>query len=224
MKLVANGKTLTAAVQVKLDPRIKMSPAAVAQVSQLERKLAVLVGTSSEIVLEARSASEQLEALAAKPKAPKQQIEQLGAKIEALLEGPKDPPLTGDRAPTLARTNGVATSLYKSIAIDAPPTAAQLAEAARLERELPALAKSWTALKADAPLTTTVGRRTAADQAEPAERGPRRRRVGAVPTWHLARNAHSLVPWPIRTKTRNDSGRAVCSRRSSRGLASSNAR
>jgi len=148
VKLVANGKTATGTVEVKLDPRIKLPAAVVQQQAELERHLAELVARSSELVLQGRSITEQLAALAKQPAATKvgAQTYALTVKLLAILSGPKDAPPGG--APTLGSVNGKLSGLYRMIEVDAAPTRVQLAEAKQAESELALLAKSWDVIKA----------------------------------------------------------------------------
>jgi photosystem II stability/assembly factor-like uncharacterized protein len=147
VRLVANGKTVTQSLDVRLDPRLKLTRAQATQLAQVERKVADLVTQAAQIALEARSAGEQLEAI----KAPqlKAQAAQTLAKLTLVANGPKDPPLTGEPPLTLRRTMSAASQLYRSIGVDAVPTAAQLAEIGRLERDVAAAVKAWTTAKAD---------------------------------------------------------------------------
>jgi hypothetical protein len=147
LRLVANGKTVTQTLEVRLDPRLKLTRAQATQLAQVERKVADLVTQAAQIALEARSAGEQLEAI----KAPqlKAQAAQTLAKLTLVANGPKDPPLTSEPPLTLRRAMSAASQLYRSIGVDAVPTAAQLAEIGRLERDVAAAVKAWTAAKAD---------------------------------------------------------------------------
>jgi photosystem II stability/assembly factor-like uncharacterized protein len=148
VKLTANGKTLTAALDVKLDPRVKIAPAALAQQHQLEQHLAELITRSSRLVMQAQSANDQLGKLAPKPDPLKAQVSATAAKITAVLSGPKGPRIPGrDRPPTLASVNGSFVTLYQMVEIDAAPTAAQVTEAGKAERQLAALTTSWEAIK-----------------------------------------------------------------------------
>jgi photosystem II stability/assembly factor-like uncharacterized protein len=151
VKLTANGKTLTAALEVKLDPRVKLTPAALAQQHQLEQRLAELVTRSSQLVMHAQSASAQLAKLAPTQDALKAQLAAAAAQVAAVLSGPKGPPrgpAAPDAPPGLRGVSGNLLALYRMIEVDAAPTAAQLAEANKAARELAALAKSWDALEA----------------------------------------------------------------------------
>jgi photosystem II stability/assembly factor-like uncharacterized protein len=145
--LVIDGKRLTQKVDVKLDPRVKLSRSALVAQNRLERRLANLVTRSAEVVLQARSVSEQIAAISGAPASVASQLADVKAKVTALLAPPKD--LKPGVAPPVTASNTSATlsSLYKAVAVDATPTAAQLAETDRAERDLTAIEKQWAALK-----------------------------------------------------------------------------
>ncbi len=148
--LAITAYTLTTALEVKLDPRVKLAPAALASLGELENRLAGLVHRSSQLALQARSVSTQLTKLTPQPDSLKAQISDVAAKVAAIAADPPGP--RGDdaapRAPTLGGVNGKLVTLYRMIEVDAAPTAVQLAEIARAEQELVALARSWDALAA----------------------------------------------------------------------------
>jgi photosystem II stability/assembly factor-like uncharacterized protein len=155
VRLVANGKTLTQSLDVRLDPRIRLTHAQAIQLAELERKLADLVTQTAHLALEARSTSEQLEAV----KAPqlKPQIELVLGKLALLATGPKPPPIAGEPPLTLHRAHATANELYRAVSVDAAPTAAMLAAIGRLERDAAAAGSAWTALKAElVPLNATL--------------------------------------------------------------------
>ncbi|HTJ42933.1 MAG TPA: hypothetical protein VL463_12605 [Kofleriaceae bacterium] len=139
--LVVDGKRVTRALQVKIDPRVKLGRAALVAQNKLEVRLAELVTRSSEVVLQARSVAEQLAAIKNAPAGVAPQIAELQAKVSALLES-KTPATV-----TASRTSETLSSLYKSIAVDASPTASQLDAAARAEKELVSIEQQWTALR-----------------------------------------------------------------------------
>jgi len=154
VKLTANGKTLSAALEVKPDPRIKLAPAAMAQQDQLEQQLAELVTRSSQLVVQVRSAGEQLGKLAPTQDALKTQVGNVAAKLTALLGGPgagpggPGGPAVREPPPTLGSVNSSLVTLYRMLEVDAAPTAAQTTEANKAKRDLEALSRAWDALKA----------------------------------------------------------------------------
>jgi photosystem II stability/assembly factor-like uncharacterized protein len=150
IKLTAGGKTLTTTVDVKLDPRIKLAPAVVTKIGQLEQRLADLVTRSSQLAMQAKSVTAQLGKLTAQPEPLKTQITDVSTKLAAIASDPPGPrgPAAPARPPTLGSVNGKLVTLYRMIDVDAAPTTAQLAETTKAEQELAALAKQWDALAA----------------------------------------------------------------------------
>jgi photosystem II stability/assembly factor-like uncharacterized protein len=157
VKLTTGRKTLTTTVEVKLDPRVKLGAAAVARQNQLEHRLAELVTRSSLLVMQARSASEQLGKLAPGQEPLKVRVDEVTARLAAMVSGARAPrpgpparePPGRERPPTLTSVNGKLVSLYKAIGVDAVPTAAQTAETGKAERELSVLTTSWQAIKGE---------------------------------------------------------------------------
>src|SRR6185503_8562245 len=91
IKLTAGGKTLTTTVDVKLDPRIKLAPAVVTKIGQLEQRLADLVTRSSQLAMQAKSVSAQLGKLAPQPEPLKTQISDVSTKLAAIASDPPGP-------------------------------------------------------------------------------------------------------------------------------------
>jgi hypothetical protein len=149
VKLTVDGKTLTAPLEVRLDPRIKLAPAVLAQQHQLATRLSDLVTRSSQLVLQAQSTVDQLTRLAGKPAALKDPIDATLAKATAVLSGPKGPPPAPgrERPPSLTGVSGKLVTLYRMVDIDAAPTSVQGAEVAKAERELTQLATAWVAVR-----------------------------------------------------------------------------
>ena len=80
VRLTANGRTLTAPLTITLDPRIKTPAAGIAQMFDLQMRLADMLSRSSEAVTKAKAMIAQ----ASTPKAAKDQL-------TILLSGPKEP-------------------------------------------------------------------------------------------------------------------------------------
>src|SRR6185437_6142213 len=66
VRLTVDGKSYTAPLTVKMDPRVKTPPAGLEQQFQMETRLASMMTQAGEAVLQARSAGEQLHSLAPK--------------------------------------------------------------------------------------------------------------------------------------------------------------
>ena len=149
VKLTVNGKALTAPREVRLDPRIKLAPAVLAQQHQLAVRLSDLVTRSAQRVLHAQSTLDQLARLDGKPGVPKDQVDATVARVTAVLSGPKGPPPAPgrDRPASLTSVNGKLVALYKMADVDAAPTAAIGGETSRAERELAQLVAAWDAVR-----------------------------------------------------------------------------
>ena len=140
VQLTANGKTLSAPLTIKMDPRVKTSPSALKQNFELNMRLAAVVTQSSEAVLRARSVREQLaDRMQAAKASLHNDLTQLDQKIVAVLNGSGT-----SSSPSLSSENGDAIDLYKiTNASDGSPTAAQLATADRIQQHLAPVLKQW---------------------------------------------------------------------------------
>jgi hypothetical protein len=138
--LTADGKTSTTKLEVRLDPRTKLTAGVVAQQNQLEVRLADLLARSSQLVMETRSVTEQLARLGARAEA-------LVSEVVAIANGPKEPP-AGEYTPTARGIDQTIAGLYAATAIDAAPTTAELDAATTAERELEVLDRRWRIWKA----------------------------------------------------------------------------
>ena len=147
VRLVANGRQLTAPLIVRADPRSKLSAAALASQSKLEVRLADLLTRASRLARAGRSLAEQLDALSP-PALLKPQLAELGTKLALLRSGPKDPSPSDALAPTLDGLAGKLRSLYSTSDVDAVPTAVAVSEAKTAERELLTLTTRWTTFQA----------------------------------------------------------------------------
>lgn len=152
VRLTANGRTLTAPLNIKLDPRLKTTPAGLQQMFDLEQRLASVVSRSSEAVLQAKSLQEQIEKLKATgPIA--DSVKAFSARVATALEGPENPPANAPKPASLSSVNENAYELYKLVSeVDAAPTTAQVNESAKVERDLPGVLTAWEQLlKTDLP-------------------------------------------------------------------------
>ncbi len=152
VRLTANGRSHTAPLIVKLDPRVKTTQAGLQQMFALQRRLAHLLEGTSRAVLQATSLQEQAAAIEPKD-APADALKAFKEKVTAALEGPENPPAGAPKPPGLSSLNDDADTLYGMVSpVDAAPTAAQIAATAKIERDLPAALAVWdTILKSDLP-------------------------------------------------------------------------
>jgi photosystem II stability/assembly factor-like uncharacterized protein len=152
VRLTVDGKTLSAPLIVKMDPRVKASAAALEKKFQLETRLASLLNESSEAIFEASSMREQLEKLTASTQASastKNAVEAFGKKLTALLGAPHGLFAPPSEEITLNRVNGQTSTLYGQVwQVDAEPTVAQQEALAAVERASADVLKGWHELKA----------------------------------------------------------------------------
>ena len=139
VKLTVDGRSYSAPLTVKIDPRVKTPLADLQQQYEAGKQLVRTIARTTEAVREARAAQEQIDKLAhgaAEPLAG--HLAELGKKIKAALGAEKG----------LTSVNGQASALYGEIdGADAAPTAAQSAALAKLVHDFPAVMDSWNKLK-----------------------------------------------------------------------------
>jgi hypothetical protein len=148
VRLTAGGHTFAEPLTVKMDPRVKTPPEGLAQMFQLQVRLAAMMTASSEALLEARPAHEQLQKLAGQASGPvAEAVSAFDKELSALLGGGGffAPPSS---KPTLGRVNGNAATLYGEIGrADATPTVAQMNATDETEKVFAEVSKQWTQLK-----------------------------------------------------------------------------
>ena len=140
----------TAPLTVKMDPRVKISPAALEQQFKAETRLASMMTHSTHAIMEARSLHEQLEKLASHASdALSASIKDLQKKTSTVLDGSGGTAgSTAAPAPTLTGVNGSVTTLYNEIdRADAAPTSQQAEAVAKIEKDFEAVTKQWSDLK-----------------------------------------------------------------------------
>jgi hypothetical protein len=137
----------TAPLTVRMDPRVKISPAALEQQFKTETRLASMMTRSTHAIMEARSLHDQLEKLATQASTTlSTSIKDLEKKASIILDG------TGGNAaapsPTLTAVNGSATTLYAEIdRADAAPTSQQTEAVAKTEKDFESVNGQWGSLK-----------------------------------------------------------------------------
>jgi hypothetical protein len=153
VRLTANGHAYEAPLTVKMDPRVKVSPADLQKKLEIEMQLASAVTRSSEAVMQARSIHEQLGKIAEAAKGPlKDSVKSLDEKASAVLNGPKDssgsPSSSSESEPALGASNGTLIALYKEVEkADAAPTVAAVEAFTKTESELASPLNRWEQLK-----------------------------------------------------------------------------
>jgi photosystem II stability/assembly factor-like uncharacterized protein len=149
VRLTVGGHTFTEPLTVKMDPRVKTPREGLAQMFQLQARLAAMMTASSEALLEARPAHEQLQKLAGQASGPAADaISAFDKKLAALIGGGGGFFAPPSPNPTLGRVNGNATTLYGEIGrADATPTAAQVSATDETEKVFAEVSKLWKQLK-----------------------------------------------------------------------------
>ncbi|HET7207469.1 MAG TPA: glycoside hydrolase [Terriglobales bacterium] len=150
VRLSAAGRTYTAPLTVKMDPRVKTTAVALQQQFQLEMRLASMMTPAAEAVMQARSIRDQTQKLAKQATGSvAASIKAFEQKLKTLLEGPEEPAQTNTaQAPTLSDVNSAISTDYSQVtASDAAPTAAQTALANKSEQDLATVMKTWNQLK-----------------------------------------------------------------------------
>jgi photosystem II stability/assembly factor-like uncharacterized protein len=154
VRLTVDGKSSTAPLAVKMDPRLKTSSAGLQKKFQAETHMASILTESAQALLEGGSIRAQLEKVSAQANAStKQAIEAFEKKLTALLGPPGGLFAPPSREATLGRVNGQASTLYMQVwQSDAEPTSSQLEALATTERDRSDVLKRWTEFKsADLP-------------------------------------------------------------------------
>jgi hypothetical protein len=129
-----------------MDPRVKTPPAALAQQFKLQMQLAGLMNHVAAAVLEARSVREQLDNAAKSATTTNAVVKSVQQKVAALLEEPEQPsPAT---APALSDVNSTINTLYEQVGMaDAAPTAVQMAESERVQKQANDAMQQWNEIK-----------------------------------------------------------------------------
>ncbi len=145
-RLTVDGKSYTAPLTVRMDPRVKVSPEALVQKFQAESALAHLTDGLSRAVFEASSVVKQIEKLGVLSSSATQQAVVAFQKRLSEISGGRGAP-AGDQ-PTLARESGRAAVLYGLVwQADAEPTQAQITALHDLQQNSSTVIDQWQHLK-----------------------------------------------------------------------------
>ena len=148
VRLTAGSKVLTEPLTVKMDPRVKATPAELLALHTAETRLSALTASSSEAALEAHSLREQIEKLSANA-APdlKTSLAASDKQLAALTTG-GEKSATAPEQPGLDNVSGEALGLYGQVGqSDAAPTAAQQKAAAHTAEEVSESLRAWNQWK-----------------------------------------------------------------------------
>jgi hypothetical protein len=149
VRLTVDGKTSTAPLTVKMDPRVKTSVANLEKKFTAESRLASVVSESSQAVTQAKSILQQLDKLSETATAStKDQLEALKKKLADLVGAQGGPTAAPVSEATLSRTNGQSIALYQQMwQVDAEPTSSQMEALSEVDRDHASLSKQWREFK-----------------------------------------------------------------------------
>ena len=147
VRLTVDGKTSTAPLTVKMDPRTKTPASGLQKKFQAEMRLASLVSSLTDAVIQGNSIRTQLEKPGANSQT-KDAVEEFRKKFNALLGTPGGFLAPPSPEPTLSRLSGEAGALYQEIwQPEAEPTAAQTEALQAIEKNSSEMLKRWNEFK-----------------------------------------------------------------------------
>jgi len=166
VRLTVDGKSSTAPLTLKMDPRVKTASAGLQKKFQAEARLAALMSETSEAVLQAGSIRTQLEKLKLESADAKSAVEGFQKKLTGVLGAPGGFFAPPSEDVTLSRVNGEVGTLYQSIwQADAEPTSSQVKAAEKTEHESTEALTRWRELKnSDLPALNNVLRQSHAPE------------------------------------------------------------
>jgi hypothetical protein len=154
VRLQAGGEVRTAPLEIRMDPRVKVSSADLERLFRMESRLASLITATQEVIDQVRPLGEDLEKLA--PRVPASLASTLAAlreKVASLMGKPGGyfDPVSPE--PTLRRLAGDTGSLYGQVGgVDAAPTRSQKEALTGLDRDSGSLMSRWNGIRtADLP-------------------------------------------------------------------------
>jgi len=148
VRFSANGKSFTAPLTVKMDPRVKISGAELEKKFEAERRLAAILSQTSRAILEGGSIRDQLQKLGDQAKAPKDVAETFQKKLAAMLGATGGAAATSTGNVTLTRVNGQVSTVYTQVwQVDAAPTSSQRDAVAAIEHDGAEVMKLWETFK-----------------------------------------------------------------------------
>jgi photosystem II stability/assembly factor-like uncharacterized protein len=149
VRLTVDGKTSTAPLTIKMDPRVKISAEALQKKFEVETRTASIMTESAKALVQGGSIRTQLEKLSAQNNAStKEAIEGFDKKLSALLGAPGGFFAPPSQEVTLGRVNGQAGTLYLQVwQADAEPTSSQTEALAATQRDSADVMKRWSDFK-----------------------------------------------------------------------------
>jgi hypothetical protein len=149
VRLTVDGKTLTAPLTVKMDPRVKVSDADLQEKLQSELKLSSIMDQSNQALSQAASIRAQLDHLGtSSDDALKNAVAEFQKKLNEVVGAPGGFFAPPSQKLTLNRVNGNASVLYQQIwQVDAAPTSSQAEALSGTERDSATALKQWNEFK-----------------------------------------------------------------------------
>ena len=149
VRLSVDGKTSTASLTVKMDPRVKAPAAELQRKFESEKKLAAIVSDIAQASLQAGSLRAQIEKInPATASQTKDAISTFQKKLDAILGGGGGFFAPPSEEVTLARVSGAAGTLYQQVwQANAAPTSAQAMAIESTSRESADVLKRWAQFK-----------------------------------------------------------------------------
>jgi hypothetical protein len=148
VRLTVDGKSSTASLTVKMDPRVKTSLVGLQKKFQAETHLSSLMTETSEAVLQAGSIRAQLEKMKTESSEAKTAIADFQKKLTSLLGAPDGFFAPPSEEITLRRVNGDVSTLYQAVwQADAEPTSSQTETIAKTEHAIPDVLHRWKEFK-----------------------------------------------------------------------------
>ncbi|HEV2691018.1 MAG TPA: glycoside hydrolase [Bryobacteraceae bacterium] len=149
VRLTVDGKTSSAPLTIKMDPRVKTSAVGLQKKFQAETRLASVMTETADALRQAGSIRAQLEKLSTQANSStKESVEAFQKKLTELLGasgGFLSPP---SQEVTINRVNGQAGTVYEQVwQADAEPTAAQMEVSAAIEHDSADVLKRWNDFK-----------------------------------------------------------------------------
>jgi photosystem II stability/assembly factor-like uncharacterized protein len=149
VRLTADGKTSSAPLTIKMDPRVKASSNGLERKFETETHLASVVSESTQALQQAGTIRSQLDKLNSQANAKlKSSVEDFDKKLKALAGAPGGFFAPPSQEVTLSRLNGQASTLYQQVwQADAEPTSAQLQAVETVDRDRADLIQRWNQFK-----------------------------------------------------------------------------
>jgi hypothetical protein len=149
VRLTVDGKSSSAPLTIKMDPRVKTSTAGLEKKFQAETRIASIMTESTQALLQGGSIRAQLDKLNAQASNPaKDAIAAIDKKLTGLLGAPGGFFAPPSAEVTLGGVNGQAGTLYQQIwQADAEPTAAQMTALSTTEHDSSDVLKRWSEFK-----------------------------------------------------------------------------